>query len=203
MSNFFARRGAVYINEMNQSLGALVGIAQGVLSDQHLNDNEIHYLNEWLSNNEVISTSWPGDVIHQRVRSVIADGVITDDERKYLVKTLQQLIGGALDELAESTHVTELAFDDVSAVEFEDASFCLTGNFVFGPKRVCKSFIEERGGVVTSSITKKLNYLVIGGLGSSEWKHGSFGTKVEKAMDYKNKGVPILIVHEDLWANSL
>ena len=77
MSDFFARRGAVYINEMNQSLGALVGIAQGVLSDQHLNDNEIHYLNDWLSNNEVISTSWPGDVIHRRVRSVIADGVIT------------------------------------------------------------------------------------------------------------------------------
>jgi hypothetical protein len=44
---------------------------------------------------------------------------------------------------------------------------------------------------------------VIGSLGSPEWKHGSFGTKVEKAMKYKQAGLSILIVPEECWATSL
>ena len=44
---------------------------------------------------------------------------------------------------------------------------------------------------------------MIGGLGSTEWKHGSFGTKVHKAMQYKQSGVPIQIVHEDPFAAAL
>lgn len=43
-------------------------------------------------------------------------------------------------------------------------------------------------------MTKKLDYLVVGGLGSLEWKHGSFGTKIEKAMQHKRAGVPLFIV---------
>ena len=46
MSNFWARRGAVYVNEMNQSLGALLGIATGHLSDAHLSDAEIAFLHQ-------------------------------------------------------------------------------------------------------------------------------------------------------------
>jgi hypothetical protein len=49
----------------------------------------------------------------------------------------------------------------------------------------------------------RLRYLVIGSLGSSEWKHGSFGTKVEKAVKYKRTGLPILIINEKPWTNSL
>jgi hypothetical protein len=52
-------------------------------------------------------------------------------------------------------------------------------------------------------LNKKLTYLIVGGLGSPEWKHGSFGTKIEKAMQYKRQGLGIMIVHEDNWAQSL
>jgi NAD-dependent DNA ligase len=188
---------------MIRSLGALLGIAQGLLSDHLLNDQEIKFLNDWLDANDVIATSWPGDVVHARIRSALADGVITDAERAHLVDTLQKLIGGTLDELAESMHVTRLAFDDVPRIEFLDALFCLTGDFVFGPRNVCEATIERRGGAVSRSVTKKLRYLVVGGLGSAEWKHGSFGTKLVKAMEYKRNGLGIYIIHEDQWASSL
>ena len=203
MTNFFARQGAAYANQMKRSLGALVGIAQGLLSDQHLSDQEIRFLNDWLTTNDAIAASWPGDVIHARIRTALADGVVTEAERTHLIDTLQQLIGGALDDLAASTHVTGLAFDDVPGVEFEGARFCLTGEFVYAPREVCATAISKRGGIVGDSVTKKLRYLVVGGLGSDEWKHGSFGTKIEKAILYKRSGLPILIVHEDRWASSL
>jgi len=68
---------------------------------------------------------------------------------------------------------------------------------------VCEGFITTRGGAIKSSPSNKLNFLVIGGLGSPEWKHGSFGTKIEAAMRMKDEGAAIAIVHEDHWAASL
>lgn len=203
MANFFARQGAAYANEMKRSLGALVGIAQGILADGKLVDEEIRFLDSWLTANGAIAAEWPGDVVHQRIRAVLADGVVTESERDHLVQTLQQLIGGSLEELAASAHVTSLAFDEVEHVEFPGARFCLTGDFVFAPREKCASEIERRGGAISDNVTKKLRYLVVGGLGSPEWKHGSFGTKIEQAIRYKREGLPILIVHENRWASSL
>jgi NAD-dependent DNA ligase len=203
MNSFFARRGAAYINEMNRSCGALLGIAQGLLCDRQLTDQEISFLNDWLTQNEEIACSWPGDVIHARVKSALSDGVITEHERTHLVETLQQLVGGTYENLAAATHVTELACDQVSAVEFLGMRFCLTGDFAFGPRETCRAAIETRGGIFANTVTKMLRYLVIGGLGSPEWKHGSFGTKIDKAVKYKREGVPILIVHEECWSGSL
>jgi len=203
MANFFARRGAAYINEVNRSLGALLGLATGILCDRKFVDEEIRFLNEWLEKNEAIAVEWPGDVVHARIQSVLADGMVTEPERTYLINTLQQLVGGTLDELAALTHVTALAFDPVPKIDFPGNWFCLTGDFVFAPRDVCEREIENRGGIAKSAVSKKIKYLVVGGLGSPEWKHGSFGTKIEKAMQLKRDGVPLLIVQEDQWARSL
>ena len=129
--------------------------------------------------------------------------MVTADERTYLTETLQQLIGGSLEQIAEADHVTELALDRNAMVTIAQSTFCLTGDFVFAPRSQCEAVIEKRGGLISNSVTKKLTYLVVGGLGSKEWKHGSFGTKVEKAMQYKQGGSSILIVHEDQWASAL
>jgi NAD-dependent DNA ligase len=167
-----------------------------------LADDEIRFLSEWLDANEAIATSWPADVVYARIRAVLADGTITEIEREHLVTTLQQFVGGTPEQLAAPQHVTELAFDDVPRVEFPGCTFCLTGEFVFAPRDVCAVEIEKRGGTV-GNVTKRLRYLVVGGLGSKEWKHGSFGNKIEKAMKYKRDGAAILIVREDQWAASL
>lgn len=201
--NVFARKAIAFNNEMRRSCGALLGITQGLLADGQLHDKEVEFLRDWLTNNEVASGCWPGDVICSQVKEVLADGIITAAEREHLAYTLQMLVGGTLTELAESTHVSQLPIDPVDVIDFGDKQFCLTGEFVFGPRSICAAAIERRGGTITNGITKKLNYVVIGGLGSPEWKHGSFGTKIEKAMQYKREGVPMLIVHEDVWATSL
>lgn len=203
MSNLFERQGAAYKNDMKRSLAALLGIAQGVLCDGKLSDEEIRFLNDWLTANDAIAASWPGDIIHQRIGAVLEDGIVTEIERAHLVETLQQLVDGTLDDLSASTHVTQLAFDNIERVDFAGARFCLTGDFIFAPRSVCEAAIEQRGGIVSGNIVKKLRYLVVGGLGSPEWKHGSFGTKIEQAIQYKREGLPILIVHENDWTSSL
>jgi NAD-dependent DNA ligase len=105
--------------------------------------------------------------------------------------------------IAEQAKVCELAFDNPSSITIPASLFCLTGEFLFAPRSRCESMLAERGATAQRSVTKKLNYLVVGGLGSDEWKHGSFGTKITKAMEYQRKGCPIMIVHEDVWASAL
>jgi len=181
----------------------LAGIAEGLIADTQLNDAEIGFLHRWLEKNDAASCDWPGDVVHARVREVLADGVVTEDERAYLLKTLKLLVGGHLERLAELPKVNELALDNVEQMTIAGSLFCLTGDFVFAPRSRCEAEITGRGGRVHPSVTKKINYLVVGGLGSDEWKHGSYGTKILKAIDYKRQGCPIFLVHEDVWARAL
>ncbi|MGE4071975.1 MAG: BRCT domain-containing protein [Lysobacterales bacterium] len=200
---FFARQGGAYVNEMNRSLGALLGIAQGMLSDGHLADGEIQFLQTWLESNSAIATVWPGDIIYHRVKTVLEDGIVTEAERKHLTETLQSLLGGTMAQLANDTHVTQLLPYEKPTIVFRDEIFCLTGDFVYAPRKVCEGEINALGGLAKSSVSKKLNYLVVGGLGSNEWKHGSFGTKIESVMRMKKDGLQISIVHEDHWVNAL
>ncbi|MNL19017.1 hypothetical protein D3C87_1401960 [compost metagenome] len=202
MINIYQRQATAFRNEMRTSCAALIGIVQGIMADGHLNDSEIQFLRGWLDDAETVALSWPGTVIKAQIETILADGSVSEEERMHLALTLGQLIGGKLDEVAGAGFVTELPIDRPEGIEIKEKLFCFTGDFVYGPRRLCEQAIEVRGGSV-SGVNKKLHYLVVGGLGSPEWKHGSFGTKIEKAIQHKEAGVQLLIVHEDTWASSL
>jgi hypothetical protein len=203
MAYTYGRQIGADLNDFKRSLGALVGIAQGLVCDQQLTDKKIHFLHDWLSENDAISTRWPGDVLYTRVRAVLADGSITAEERQYLIDTLLKLVGSDGPDLPKATHATALAHDVVDRVTFDEKSFCLTGNFVYGPVESCESAIKKRGGDISASVKAGVTYLVIGSLGSAQWKHGSFGRKVEKAMECKRNGLSIFVIQEERWARSL
>lgn len=198
----YTRQAAAFRNEMRQTCAALVGVVQGVLADGALHDKEIEFLDNWLTQAENVSLLWPGSVIHAQVKHILADGFVTNEERAHLTTTLNALLGGALDDLAGAPKVTTLAFDEGVEVEHRERLFCFTGDFVFGPRSICEKAVVARGGSI-AGVTKKLHYLVVGGLGSPEWKHGVFGTKIEKAMEHKQSGLGIKILHEDSWASAL
>ena len=149
---------------LRQSLGELLGLARGLLADQDLSDGEIEFLDKWLEDRYAMTSSFPGNVIHDRIKEVLADGVITEDERNHLVETLNMLIEGRLDDLTEQVDLSELWFDEVGLIEFDQTKFCLTGDFVYGPREVCKTAIEERGGVVAQTVVNEPQILVVGGL---------------------------------------
>lgn len=203
MSEWWGRRGAAEDNQLTQSCSELLGIAEGLLADGELRDSEVHFLSKWLDKHGTISCTWPGDILHGRVRDVLADGVITPEERTYLVNTLTQIIGGKVEYAEEQCKVNELAFDEPMEMAIASSTFCLTGEFVFAPRSQCEIAVTSKGGIVLKSVTRKLQYLVVGGLGSDEWKHGSFGTKIAKAVELQRAGLPLRIVREESWANAM
>jgi NAD-dependent DNA ligase len=198
----YARIIAGDYNRLVQGCGSLLGIASGLLADNELNNAEILFLRRWLAEHETISTQWPGDVLYARVLSVLEDGVITEVERSHLVETLQKICGGSL-EAEDDAPVNQLAFDDAPAISFPGSTFCVTGDFVYGPRERVWAEITCRGGIIQKGVTKKLQFLVVGLQGSEEWKHGSFGAKMVKAVEYRRAGIPICIVREDLWSSAL
>jgi NAD-dependent DNA ligase len=82
-------------------------------------------------------------------------------------------------------------------------SFCFTGVFEFGSRADCHEAVMARGGEPAKGVTKKLNYLVIGSVGSECWRHSSFGTKIMKAAQYCEDGAGIAIVSEAHWVAHL
>jgi hypothetical protein len=195
--------GTVDSGAARESLGELLGIARGLLADEKLSDDEIHFLSRWLEERYWIASEFPGNVIHERIREVLEDGVITEEERSHLVDTLNLLIENRLEDLAEQVDLTELWFDEVGLIKFDKARFCLTGNFVYGPDSVCKTAIEQRGGEVTPRVSNEAQFLVVGALGLDEWRDGGLGAEIEAAMRLRAQGEPVKIIPEDCWVAQL
>ena len=188
---------------LKQSLGELLGLARGILADQELSDSEITFLHKWLEDRYHVTSSFPGNVIHKRIKEVLEDNVVTEEERSHLVDTLNMLVEDRLEDLAEQVDLTELWFDEVGLIDFNHTRFCLTGNFVYGPKEVCESAIEQRGGIVNPSVENEVEYLVVGGLGVDEWRSGGLGSEIEKAMRLRATEKTVKIIPEGSWVAHL
>ena len=188
-------------NNAIKSLDSLLGLCEGYLVDGHLSDPEILHLNKWIQNHPHIADEWPASVILQNLRKILQDGVIDEDERTELTGILRDACASSEDGKQLSTN---LPLDSPAPeVDFSNKRFCLTGKFLTGARKQCESFVQLRNGFPQSNVTKNLDYLVIGTLASSDWKHTSYGRKIERAVQYKEGGDRIAIVSEQHWAAAL
>jgi len=205
MEESFARHAWTDSRLLKRSCESLLGISAGIMADGELNDQEIKYLDNWLSDNLALASTWPGEAIYSRIRTILADNKITEDEREHLKQTLSDLIGGTLQEAgAASGASTSLPIDeDVDSIDIKDNLFCFSGNFLYGTRKACERAITERGGITTPRIRKDLNYLVIGTMASRDWAHTSHGRKIEKAMEFRKDQCLIFIVSEKQWVEYL
>ncbi len=201
--NSFKRAASSISPEVNQAYTNLLDIVGAIVSDEQLHDSEINFINTWIEAHSVVALQWPGNFISQQVKQILSDGFISEDERNYLLSSLKDISQGALEKVSEAAEESDFHPDELDVIEFSHHTFCLSGNFVYGDKDKCADEITKRGGLIAAGVTKKLNYLIVGSLGSDQWKHGNFGTKVEKAIQYRSDGIPIKIVHEEAWSKFL
>jgi NAD-dependent DNA ligase len=193
--------GLNFANNEIKAINTLYGLIMGITADQSVNDDEIHFLNLWLNDNEAYTNSFPLNVVKHRIDSIFHDSIITQAEREDLCQTLSQLLGGTFQETgAAGGFSTTYGIDEPDAITIKDSTFCLTGAFITGTRDKCEQIITQLGGIPTSSINKKLNFLVIGALASRDWVATSHGRKIEKAMYYREQGSQVIILSEETWA---
>ena len=62
----------------------LVGIVEGIIFDNEINDAEINKLNEWINNNIQLSGTFFYDKIASVVKEVLSDGILDEQEKQQL-----------------------------------------------------------------------------------------------------------------------
>lgn len=186
---------------IKRDIDQLLGICEFALQDGHIDQAEAEAILTWLNNHKASLDTWPASILYQRLRSMLADHVLDVDEQG-------ELLGLVMSITMPPTHAQKAPATlplnlPPPALNIPGHSFCFTGVFDFGSRADCHAAIEARGGTTAKIITKKLDYLVIGNVGSECWRHSSFGTKIAKAIEYRDAGAPLIIVSETHWAAQL
>ena len=79
-------------------------------------------------------------------------------------------------------------------------TFCFTGASSIATSNEIESIILKHGGLFVNSVSKKVQYLVVGADGTPCWAFSCYGRKIEKAISLRKSGQPIIIVNEhDFW----
>ncbi|NNM78352.1 NAD-dependent DNA ligase [Sphingomonas sp. ID1715] len=186
----------------DRQIDELVGLARGIAADGMINQAEVEFLQKWLAANMAISDQPMVRRLYQRVNLILADGIADPEECRDLLDTLNSFSNRDF-ELGEVMKATTLPLcDPAPALTFRDRRYCFTGTFNFGQRKECQAAVTGRGGEC-GSLTRSTDVLVIGMYATESWKHSSFGTKIMKAVDLRESGVPIAIVSEAWWAGHL
>ena len=173
---------SAYLNTRTDtlSLRILQGFIKGIMADTRLSNNEIYRLKAWLDDNLDLKGHYPYDLIYQELSNILNDQQITECERLKLYKVLDNYLN-------PSHNFNTL-------VEFKNKVFVLTGDFSYGSKTDVTNYLNERGAIVKTSVSKKVDYVVCGKCGSAYYANGNYGTKIKKA---KELGINI-ICEEDI-----
>ena len=179
----YQNKGKLY-SRTTIALQTLKGIVNGILADDSISEGEIVSLREWLLQNAELRGNYPFDTIFDTIEKVMEDNILSPEEEDELAGIFTRFI----DPLA-----MKQTTDDISVA---GKTCCLSGNFVYGSKADVEKKINELGGTVVPSVTKKTDLLIVGGQGSSAWAYGNYGSKVKKALKMQEEGHPIEILGE-------
>ena len=191
---------AVAKHKTNRAIEHLLGMVTGMVADGQLHDLEIKMLSTWLTTYPEATTQFPGSVIARRVSEVLADGIITEDERAHLLEVLLSLASADFSVTGSAApEVITLPIDDSVDINFSDAMICFTGEFLYGTRAACERLVLRLGAQCADNVSKKVNVLVLGTKVSGSWAHTSFGRKIQRAVELRDEGHPIKIISEPRW----
>ena len=168
----------------------LDGILKGIVSDGTVTDKECESLRAWLYDNTYLMGHFPFDKLMSTLDEVLSDGIITEDESKYVYNVIASILNPIEEIKAQVNTIT-------------DKNICLTGTFRFGQKSDVEKYIVTHGGKINSSVTKKTEILIVGDLECISYSNGTYGSKIKKAMEYNQKGCNIQIVKESDFFSTL
>lgn len=187
-----------------RQIDEMLGLCKGIMADGAVCQGEAEFLLQWIEANRQAAGQWPASVIYPRLSAMLADGVLDGEEERELLRLLGEVVGFNAPAVGESSGSSSLPLcRPAPMIRFQGATFCFTGKFFSGTRAWCEEQVIVRGGTPASAITKKLDYLVIGEIGSRDWLHSTFGTKIQKAVEYRESGVGLSIVDERFWCEAL
>ena len=197
-----------YYDMVTSSVQFLAGMLHGLLADGELSDREIGTLRSWMDANDFLAGTYPFDEINSLLYAVLEDRKITSEEKEQLMA----FFGNVID-FTSSYNLSEKDFSALKEkysiggicavcpeIVFPDKIFCFTGESYRAKRAEIAAVIEQLGGTVTGSVSRKTDYLVVGNAGNPCWAYACYGRKIEQAMALRKEGASVIIVNEtDFW----
>ncbi len=183
----------------DRQIDTLIGLSKGITANGQVDQAEAEFLQTWLvqngeTNNPIIVN------LFGKVSEMLSDNILDDEEASELLSILHR-ISGEKSELGEVAKTSSLPIClPAPNIDFT-GTFLFTGTCVYGTRKRCQEAVESLGGINASGVTKNLNYLVLGTYVTDSWVHENFGRKIEKAMEYRDAGIPLSIITEEYWIN--
>ncbi|MFY4767483.1 BRCT domain-containing protein [Aliarcobacter butzleri] len=182
----------------DRNIDELIGISRGLLADNKINEDEAKFLLSWIENHfeKEDFTEYPINTIYDRLKNVLSDRILDENEAIEIKELLQSFTGDKpIIEQIKSMSSTLPLCNPLPEIDISKETICLTGAFTIGTRKQCEILITDLGGKIKKEPTLDTTCLVIGILGSEDWIHSSFGRKIEKATelrDKKNTGIKII-----------
>lgn len=185
-------------NIQDRQVDTLIGISKGLTADGSISQSEAEFLMAWLIQNKNSDNPIIINLL-EKIGSILEDGILDGGEALEIFHILQSISGDA-SEIGELAKSSSLPINNpLPALSFKEKSFLFTGTCAFGTRSQCQEAIESLGGVNASGVTKSLHYLILGTYVTDSWAHENYGRKIEKAMEYRSNGVPLVIITESHW----
>lgn len=199
---------ADYYNLVTSSLQFLCGMIHGILADNEISDGEIYMLKKWTTANDFLSGSYPFDEIESLLLSILADGIVTEDERNSLKAFLSNFVDLKSSYNLNDAEIASLkerySIGGICAacqeIDFDGNLFCFTGQSLKAERKEIADLIVSHGGKFNNNLTNKTRYLIVGNNGNPCWAFSCYGRKVEEAIERRKNGQLLTIVNEvDFW----
>ena len=193
---------SAFYDQITNDIQRLHGILGGILADGVVTERELKGLSEWLVVHEELKTCWPYDEIDSIVTAIMGDQRIDENEQKTLQLLFSEFVQIEDDKTITSPPILQgQKISGLCAVSpkirFKNSVFCFTGASSRYKRSDLKEIVMKFGGKYTNSITKSLDYLVIGAEGNPCWAYACYGRKVEVAVKLRKEGHKLLLVHEN------
>jgi NAD-dependent DNA ligase len=191
-----------YYNEVTAGLQVLHGILGGIAADGKITSEELSGLSDWLSENDHLRTCYPYEEVDGLITSVLSKKSLGGEEHKVLQDFFSEFISVLDDKtITKPLMKKEGTVEGVCAIcpeiVFQGSVFCFTGASSRYSRTEFERLVINLGGKAVSSVSNKLNYLVIGSEGNQCWSYACYGRKVESAVMLRKSGARLLIVHEN------
>lgn len=182
----------------------MVGLVRGVVADGRVTQDEAQRLSAWTRDNPEIATRYPANLLAKRLERIFLDGRVDGRERARLGSMLEQLAENPTGFGGGSPLATDLPLTQPAPeVTFEGQTFVFGGEMAYGPIHACEREVLDLGGHCERLVNRRTDYVVIGTLAASDWAQDSFGHLVDDVVRYRSRGVPIAVISEEHWSDSL
>ena len=167
------------------SLNRFLGYCFGVSCDGVIKEREAIGILEILSRNPRLCETIGVRQVQALCADAVADGIVDARESSDICRAISEIVGDCYADTGLSqafgvANFPEVYLENISS-DLEGRELVLTGNFQTRPRSEFEEVLKGFGAIVSRSVTKKTDFVVVGGEAARDWIEANRGLKLRKA----------------------